>query len=229
MRRVVDRPGQSRPRRAGIAPPASGVALRLALVDGAVDPDGTRGAVSRILELGPDAVVLGAEERRRAAARAAGSVVVVVAHLDIADDPGRGHARASPRGRPRDRGAAPARGQRRCSVAQSRSPSLTSVSIASRRSGGKESLASPGAKRCRGGGSAGRPARLVLAARQRREHRNYRAAALNTLTRRVRAFLSARGPRRAAEKTEGTLRSATRSCSSGLPHPGLPSTSSTPP
>lgn len=35
--------------------------LRLALVDGAVDPDGTRGAVSRILELGPDAVVLGAE------------------------------------------------------------------------------------------------------------------------------------------------------------------------
>ena len=35
--------------------------LRLALVDGAVDPAGTRGAVSRILELQPDAVVLGAE------------------------------------------------------------------------------------------------------------------------------------------------------------------------
>ncbi len=39
----------------------AGASLRLALVDGAVDPDGTRGAVSRVLALGPDAVVLGAE------------------------------------------------------------------------------------------------------------------------------------------------------------------------
>ncbi|MEC8513254.1 MAG: radical SAM protein [Planctomycetota bacterium] len=35
--------------------------LRLALIDGVVDPDGTQGAVSRTLELGPDAVVLGAD------------------------------------------------------------------------------------------------------------------------------------------------------------------------
>lgn len=40
---------------------AAAASLRLALVDGAVDPDGTRGAVSRALELGADAVVLGAE------------------------------------------------------------------------------------------------------------------------------------------------------------------------
>lgn len=40
----------------------AGASLRLALVDGAVDPQGTRGAVTRALEMGPDAVVLGTEE-----------------------------------------------------------------------------------------------------------------------------------------------------------------------